>query len=98
MPNTANRYDDPNHTHEHGHGALVHSHPHAHREGIRHDDPKAHEHDHDDQKDHEHGEHAHHGTAHGHSHGLVDRSIVRSREGIRTVVISLVVLGLTAAI
>jgi cation diffusion facilitator family transporter len=33
---------------------------------------------------------------HGHSHGLVDRSIVRSREGIRTVSISLVVLLATA--
>src|SRR5438874_1410827 len=34
---------------------------------------------------------------HGHSHGLVDRSIVRSRAGVRTVAISLAVLGLTAA-
>ena len=31
---------------------------------------------------------------HGHSHGLVDRSIVRSRDGVKTVSISLVVLGL----
>jgi cation diffusion facilitator family transporter len=34
---------------------------------------------------------------HGHSHGLVDRSIVRSRDGVRTVAISLGVLGATAA-
>jgi cation diffusion facilitator family transporter len=33
---------------------------------------------------------------HGHSHGLVDRSIVRSREGLRAVSISLAVLGLAA--
>ncbi|HEU5212425.1 MAG TPA: cation diffusion facilitator family transporter [Gaiellaceae bacterium] len=33
---------------------------------------------------------------HDHSHGLVDRSIVRSRDGVRTVAISLAVLGLTA--
>jgi len=37
--------------------------------------------------------HRHH---HGHSHGLVDRSIVRSRDGVRTVAISLVVLAATA--
>ncbi|HET9460760.1 MAG TPA: cation diffusion facilitator family transporter, partial [Gaiellaceae bacterium] len=33
---------------------------------------------------------------HGHSHGLVDRSIIRSRAGLRVVAISLGVLGLTA--
>jgi cation diffusion facilitator family transporter len=40
-------------------------------------------------------EHAH--TPHGHSHGLVDRSITRSREGLRAVGLSLAILGLTAA-
>jgi cation diffusion facilitator family transporter len=34
---------------------------------------------------------------HGHSHGLVDPSIKRSREGMRAVSLSLLVLGLTAA-
>jgi cation diffusion facilitator family transporter len=34
---------------------------------------------------------------HGHSHGLIDRSIIRSRAGINTVAISLGVLGATAA-
>lgn len=34
---------------------------------------------------------------HGHSHGLVDRSIVRSRAGLRAVTLSLLVLGATAA-
>jgi len=36
-------------------------------------------------------------TEHGHSHGLADRSIVRSREGIRAVSASLLVLLATAA-
>jgi cation diffusion facilitator family transporter len=40
--------------------------------------------------------HAHGGAGHGHSHGLVDRSIARSHEGLRTVAISLVVLLVTA--
>ena len=35
---------------------------------------------------------------HGHSHGLVDRSIVRSREGVKAVSISLVVLGVAAVV
>jgi Co/Zn/Cd efflux system component len=33
---------------------------------------------------------------HGHSHGLVDASIKRSREGLRAVALALVVLGVTA--
>lgn len=37
------------------------------------------------------------GPAHGHSHGLVDDSIKRSREGLRAVGLALGVLGLTAA-
>jgi cation diffusion facilitator family transporter len=41
-------------------------------------------------------EHRHDGEAHGHSHGLVDRSIVRSRDGLRAVAISLAVLLATA--
>ena len=40
-------------------------------------------------------DHSHHG-GHGHSHGLVDRSILRSRDGIRAVLISLAILGATA--
>jgi cation diffusion facilitator family transporter len=38
-----------------------------------------------------------HGTAHGHSHGLVHDSIKRSREGLRAVGLALLVLTLTAA-
>ncbi|HZO05430.1 MAG TPA: cation diffusion facilitator family transporter [Solirubrobacterales bacterium] len=41
--------------------------------------------------DHSHG-------GHGHSHGLIDPSIKRSRAGIRAVLLSLLVLGLTALI
>jgi cation diffusion facilitator family transporter len=37
-------------------------------------------------------------SPHGHSHGLVDPSIKRSRAGLRAVGISLFVLGLTAAV
>src|SRR3954466_5329916 len=41
--------------------------------------------------------HAHeHAHAHGHSHGLVDPAAVRSREGLRTVGVSLAVLLVTA--
>ena len=70
----------------HRHGRHVHEHPHreAHRH-LRH--PRRsqviHHHDHDD---------------HGHSHGLVDRSIIRSRDGVRTVSISLAVLAVTAGV
>lgn len=40
-----------------------------------------------------------HGTAvHGHTHGLVDRSIMRSRAGLRAVLASLGVLGATAVL
>ena len=39
-----------------------------------------------------------HDDAHGHSHGLVDRSILRSRAGLRAVSVSLVVLGVTALV
>jgi cation diffusion facilitator family transporter len=35
---------------------------------------------------------------HGHSHGLVDASIKRSRDGLRVVGVSLAILGVTAAI
>jgi cation diffusion facilitator family transporter len=42
-------------------------------------------------------EHAH-DSGHGHSHGLVDAEIRRSRAGLRAVGLSLVVLGATAAI
>jgi cation diffusion facilitator family transporter len=42
------------------------------------------------EQDHHHG--------HDHVHGRVDRSILRSRDGVRTVAISLAILGVTAAL
>ena len=39
---------------------------------------------------------SHQSHHHGHSHGLVDASIKRSRRGIQAVLISLAILGLTA--
>lgn len=38
----------------------------------------------------------HENQGHGHSHGLVDASVMRSRRGIRAVSLSLAILGLTA--
>src|SRR5215203_7202883 len=66
----------------HQHGELTHSHPH---EGP-------HEHESHD-KDHGDG---HHHREHGHTHGLVDPSIKRSKAGVRAVLLSLLVLGITA--
>jgi divalent metal cation (Fe/Co/Zn/Cd) transporter len=73
-------------THRHGH--RVHSHPytraHCHFPlTLLPSKPVAHAHDPGD-------------PHHGHSHGLVDRSIVRSRAGIRAVSWSLAILTLTA--
>ena len=48
---------------------------------------------------HDHGDHGDHGGGgHGHSHGLVDRSLVRSREGVKAVSLSLALLGVTALV
>lgn len=44
--------------------------------------------------DHDH--HDHHRGGHGHSHGRVDPSILRSRAGLRAVTLSLLVLGAAA--
>jgi cation diffusion facilitator family transporter len=54
-----------------------------------------HAHDHGGAHGHSH-DHGHDSHDHGHSHGLVDASIKRSREGVRAVLISLLVLGATA--
>ena len=74
----------------HTHGALRHAHPHSgpHEHGSR-----SHAHAHAHEHPHAHDEH----HAHGHSHGLVDESIKRSREGVRTVTLALAILGCTAA-
>ncbi len=42
------------------------------------------------------GSHHHHHGGHGHTHGLVDDEIKRSRAGVRAVTLSFAVLGLTA--
>jgi cation diffusion facilitator family transporter len=74
----------------HRHGGLRHAHPHSgpHEHGSR-----SHAHSHGHEHPHAHGE----SHAHGHSHGLVDESIKRSREGVRTVALALAILGCTAA-
>jgi divalent metal cation (Fe/Co/Zn/Cd) transporter len=80
----------------HRHGARIHTHahsrPHRHLTALRASTPvDVHDHvgphDRASQAGHDH---------HGHSHGLVDGSIKRSREGIRAVSWSLAVLGLAA--
>jgi cation diffusion facilitator family transporter len=68
--------------HRHGSGPS-HSHPH---DGPHTHEPESHSHGHDH---HRHG-------GHGHSHGLVDESVKRSREGLRAVGLSLVVLAVAA--
>ena len=56
-----------------------------------------HDHDHDDAHAQHGGSGHHHGDdAHGHTHGLVDRSITSSRAGLRAVLQSLAVLAATA--
>src|SRR5215468_5757462 len=85
----------------HRHGYRIHAHPYAgeHRHLLSPRTSALVEHD----LDHRHSEHGHdddhhdHG-AQGHSHGLVDPSILRSRAGIRTVAWSLLVLAATAGI
>ena len=62
------------------------AHGHSHEyDGASHSHGGSHSHDHD------------HGGDHGHSHGLVDASIKRSRAGVQAVLVSLLVLGVTAA-
>ena len=82
----------------HRHGHRVHSHAHSgthrHLLGPRKSEPLPVDgeaaHHRADARSHEH-------VSHGHSHGLVDRSILRSRAGLKAVGLSLGVLGLTAA-
>ena len=66
---------------------------HRHRDGTVHAHPHTGAHAHPEQLPGQPQEHGH-----GHSHGLVDRSIKRSRGGLRAVGVSLGVLGATAAI
>ena len=62
----------------------------------------AHGHDHADAHEHDAADRTHeyddeHPPGHGHTHGLVDRSILRSRAGIKAVAISLAILAVAAA-
>ena len=52
-------------------------------------------HGHKHKEGHPHHEHA---DEHGHTHGLVDASIVRSKEGVKAVSLSLLVLFITAGL
>jgi cation diffusion facilitator family transporter len=79
-----------NDTLTHRHGRHVHSHPNAgrHRHLWRPARATALDAEYDH---HEHREH-------GHSHGLIDDSIKRSRDGVRAVLLSLAVLGLATVL
>jgi divalent metal cation (Fe/Co/Zn/Cd) transporter len=75
-----------------------------HSERVHHEHDR-HQHDRHEHDRHEHGsdhpwdgEHGRTHGGHGHSHGLVDRSIVRSQDGVRTVSTSLAVLLVAALV
>jgi len=68
---------------------------HSHGDDLTHSHPHTGPHAHGAGRSHSH-RHGNHG--HGDSHGLIDPSIRRSRAGLRAVVVSLGVLGATAAI
>ena len=58
-----------------------------------------HEHEHEHAAGHDHSRDGRlSGLQHGHSHGLVDRSITRSRDGVKAVSISLAVLAVAAGL
>jgi divalent metal cation (Fe/Co/Zn/Cd) transporter len=79
----------------HRHGRRVHDHPsagaHRHLRLVQRSQPVE---PHEEQHEHEHRERC----GHGHSPGLVDRSIVRSRAGVKAVSLSLAVLALAAVV
>src|ERR1035437_6083638 len=82
----------------HRHGHHVHGHPyarsHPHPRLFRPSRPlEAQEQLHAHERPSQHGH-----SERGHSHGLIDRSIVRSHEGVKAVSISLAVLGLAAGV
>jgi Co/Zn/Cd efflux system component len=79
----------------HRHGRRVHDHPyaraHRHLRLVQRSQPVE---PHEQQHESEHRERG----GHRHSHGLVDRSIVRSRAGVKAVSLSLAVLALAAGV
>ena len=84
-----------NGTLEHRHGSRTHVHPnrgaHRHLSALRLSEPVE-----SDAAHRDHSSERHHD--HGHTHGRVDPSIVRSRSGVRAVALSLIVLAVTAAL
>jgi cation diffusion facilitator family transporter len=76
-----------NDTLEHRHGPWTHDHHHH----------GPHRHARLPFRSHDRADHDHH-AEHGHTHGLVDQSIVRSRAGVRAVGLSLAILAVTAAL
>jgi cation diffusion facilitator family transporter len=66
---------------------------HRHESGLTHSHPHLGPHSHGPEHHHHH-----HESGQGHSHALVDRSIIRSRRGLRAVGLSLAVLGLAAVV
>ena len=79
---TTGAEESGSHGPEHGHG-----HGHEHGQGASTSTGTEHEHEHEPGGGH----------GHGHAHGGLDPSILRSREAMRTLMLSLVVLGVTAA-
>jgi len=77
---------------EHYSYELIEGELHRHGEGLIHAHPHPGPHSHKLERSHPRD------GAHGHSHGLIDPSIRRSRAGLRAVSVSLAVLGATAAI
>jgi divalent metal cation (Fe/Co/Zn/Cd) transporter len=81
----------------HRHGTRLHSHPyagrHRHLRLLQPSERVAGRH-----ADEHHHSHHHGHWEHGHSHGLIDDSIKRSRQGIHAVSLSLAVLGLAAIV
>lgn len=91
-------------SHDHDHASAViraaeHRHDHA---SARTDRQADHGHDHAERGGHAHGAgHGHEhdsGGGHGHAHGGPDAAILGSREAMRTLARSLVILGVTAAV
>ena len=72
--------------------------------GHGHERSNGHDHGGEGAEDHGHSRwshghrHAHTGGGHGHSHGGPDAGILASREAMRTLALSLVILGVTAAV
>ena len=69
---------------------------HRHADGTEHAHGHSGPHSHGQEAGHDGHHHPHDSGGHGHSHGLLDRSIMRSRAGLRAVGWSLAVLALTA--